>query len=51
MKVDTALIHEGQVLFVEIDGQHFDGDDYPSTQDTIQAIVNYVEEQAKRGTR
>lgn len=51
MKVDTAIIHEGQVLFVEIDGQHFDGDDYPSAKYTLQAIIDYVIQQVQRGTR
>ncbi len=49
MKVDTAMIYEKERLFIEIDGFHFDSDDYPSTKDTIQALINYVEGGIKKG--
>lgn len=49
MKVDTARIYEDERLWIEIDGFHFDSDDYPSTKDTIQALINYVEGGIKKG--
>lgn len=49
MKVDTARIYEDERLWIEIDGFHFDSDDYFSTKETIQALVNYVEEATKKG--
>lgn len=49
MKVDTARIYEDERLWIEIDGFHFDSDDYFSTKETIQALVNYVEEATKNG--
>ena len=44
MKVTKADIsEEGESLIIEIDGRRFDSDDYPSTKNTIQSLVNYVE--------
>jgi hypothetical protein len=51
MKVDTARIYEGERLWIEIDGFHFDSDDYPSTKDTIQALINYVEGGMEKGVK
>ncbi len=50
MKVDTARIYAGERLWIEMDGFHFDSDDYPSTKDTIQALINYAESEIKKGS-
>jgi len=49
MKVDTAEIW-GNKIFIEVDGIHFDSDDYKTVKETIQAVINYVEK-VKGGTK
>ena len=49
MQVDKVVIYDDEVSFVEVDGQEFHGDDYTSTREALQAIINYVEHQALRG--
>jgi len=57
LRVDTFEIRdeEGDLieykihLFAEIDGFHYDSDDYDSLEEFLQAIVNYGYDNGKRG--